>query len=441
MEDAYIITGGRPLKGEVKLSGAKNVALKTIIGALLFDSEVYLENIPQINDVQELLTLIRSLGAETEFTSANTLKLDGRMLRNNRCDFLHAEKIRTSFLLFAPLLYKFKSAQIPNPGGCRIGARPIDRSIEGLTHLGVQVAYDSTTGYYNAQMTSSPKGSYKFDKPSHTGTELLIMMSVFAQGEVTLENAALEPEIDDLIAFLNQGGADIRRDGARIRIKGVQALKQLKPYAISSDRNEAVTYALLGIITQGDVTVGPIAEPDIKEFISTSKKAGIGVEKKDDHHFRFFYQGTLKAVSITTGPHPGFMTDWQPPWSVLMTQAQGESIIQERVYENRFSWVDELRKLGADIEFIKVPVHDPKEFFFFNFDPAKKYNQTIRIRGPQKLHEGVLHITDLRAGATLALAAFTVAGESYIDGASILERGYEKFVEKIQALGGEIKKV
>ncbi len=441
IEDAYIIKGGKPLTGEIKLSGAKNVALKTIIGALLFDSPVYLENIPRINDVQELITLLISLGATVEFIGKNTLKVDGSTLKSNKCDFLHAEKIRTSFLLFAPLLYKFKSAYIPNPGGCRIGARPIDRSVEGLQQLGIQIAYDSKTGYYNAQMPQSPKGHYRFDKPSHTGTELLIMMSVFTQGEVLIENAALEPEIDDLINFLKKGGANISREDANVRVKGVEKLRQELPYSISSDRNEAVTYAIMGVITKGDVTVTPIQESLIHEFIKMCKTAGIGVEKKDEETFRFFYQGPIKAVSITTNPHPGFMTDWQPPWTVLMTQAQGESIIQERIYENRFNFIDELRKLGADIEFVKIPVHDPKQFFFFHFDPAKKYNQAIRIRGPQELHEGVLHVNDLRAGATLALAALTAPGESYIDGASILERGYENFVEKIKSLGGDIEKV
>jgi len=441
MEDAYIIKGGTPLHGEVKISGAKNVALKVIISALLFDNEVLLHNIPRINDVYELLHLIRSVGGTAEFKKDSTVLIDGRSVRTNKVDFLHGSKMRVSFMLFAPLLSKFKECYVPNPGGCRIGARPIDRIIEGMKAIGIGVDYDSGTGYYHAVMNRKPSGSYHFSKPSHTGTELLILIALLGRDAITLENTALEPEIDELIRFLNGSGAAIKREGTKITIAPIQTLHQNEPFTIIPDRNEAVTYATLALATKGDIVVDGIQKQLIQTFIQCVQKAGGVFQELKNNKLRFYYSGELVCHDIETKPHPGFMTDWQPNWAVLMTQAKGESIIHERVFENRFSYVEELRKLGAEIDFVKTPVENPMEYFFFNFDPSKKYNQAIRIKGPQKLHGGVLNIADLRAGATLVIAAFSAEGESVINGASILERGYEDFVKKTRALGGEIKKM
>lgn len=441
MEDAFLINGGKPLRGSITLSGAKNVALKVIIAALLLDQEVTLKNIPRISDVDELLHLIRSLGAKAEFDEQHTVVIDGRRLNSNKVDLLHASKIRTSFMLFAPLLYKFSTCYVPNPGGCRIGARPIDRIVEGMRKLGISIEYDSNTGFYQARMISKPSGSYRFSKVTHTGTELLIMLSVFGAGKIALDNAALEPEIDELIRFLNLSGAKIQKKGNKIFIASVNKLNLNQPFEIMTDRNEAITFATLAVATKGEVTVSSVAPENIQTFIKKMKETTSGVDILGKSLVRFYYKGPLKSSQIHTSPHPGFMTDWQPNWAVLMTQAKGESIIHERVFENRFSYVEELRKLGADIDFVKIPVNNPMEYFFFNFDPSKKYNQAIRIRGQQKLHSAVLNIADLRAGATLAIAALVAEGESVVNGASILERGYENFVEKVTSLGGEIKRI
>ncbi len=441
MEDAFYIKGGKRLQGEVILSGAKNVALKVIIASLLFDRKVILHNVPRISDVTELLHLIISLGGKAEFEDNHTVIVDGRELSSNKVDLLHASKIRVSFMLFAPLLHKFGSAYVPNPGGCRIGARPIDRVVEGMQKLGVNVRYDSDTGFYEARMFEKPAGSYSFPKPTHTGTELLVMLSVFGKAKVRLDNVAEEPEIDELIRFLNLGGAKILKNGNKIIIDPVTNLASPSPFEITNDRNEAVTFASLAVATKGEIVVTHIGSSYIRTFIKKIEEAGAGVSILNTDKIKFFYKGPLKSSEIHTSPHPGFMTDWQPNWAVLMTQANGESIIHERVFENRFSYVDELRKLGAIIDFIKIPVTDPTEYFFFNFDPHKKYNQAIKIKGAQELHGGVLTISDLRAGATLATAALVAQGESIVNGASILERGYENFVEKIQSIGGSIKKV
>ena len=440
MEKTFKVVGGKKLQGEINLSGAKNIALKVLIGALLFDSKVVLKNIPRIADILELIHLLKLLCVSVEFEN-NTVIIDPLTLQKNEVDLLYASKIRVSFLLFAPLLYKFGSAKIPNPGGCRLGARSIDRVIEGLKALGVMVDYNSETGYYDSSLSEKPKGNYEFEKPSHTGTELLVLMSVFGEGVINIKNAGLEPEIDDLINFLNDGGAKITRRGSDIEIVGVEKLVQRVPFTISSDRVEAITYAVLGLATKGDVVISDIEERHIGSFVELVKIANAGVEKMSDSRWRFFYKGPMGSMKIETAPFPGFLTDWQPLLAVLMTQTIGKSVIHETIFENRFSYVSELKKIGADIEYIEYPVENPEIHYHFNFNPENEYLQTIEITGPQELHGGVMAVSDLRAGATLAIGALIANGESYVSGIHHLERGYEDFVQKVRTLGGNIDKV
>jgi UDP-N-acetylglucosamine 1-carboxyvinyltransferase len=267
------------------------------------------------------------------------------------------------------------------------------------------------------------------------------MLGVFGKGKIVLNNAALEPEIDDLIRFLNLAGAKIKREGKKIYIEGISKLHANSPFSIMSDRNEAVTFITLACATKSEITISNISRSLIDSFLKKLKEANASVTEHTANQLGCSSNFSLKATKLETSPHPGFMTDWQPNWAVLMTQANGESFIYERVFENRFSYVNELRKLGAQIDFVKPPVNNPQEYFFFNFDPNKKYNQAIRIVGPQKLHGGALTIFDLRAGATLAIAALIAEGESIVNGVSILNRGYENFTEKIINLGGDIKQV
>jgi len=439
MEDAYIVQGGNVLKGEVVLSGAKNLALKTVIASLLFESKVTLTNVPKINDVHELLHLIKKLGATVEQTG-NRVTIDPSTLRSSKPDLLHASKLRASFLLFAPLLHKFKECRIPNPGGCRIGMRPIDRIISGMEALGVKTEYQSEDGYYDAKLTQSPKGSYKFSKPTHTGTELLIMLGALGENEIKIENSALEPEIDELILFLNESGAKITKDGTTIAIQGVKSLQQTKPFRIFSDRNEAVTFATLAVATKGSVEIHNLNPDQLLTFNELMIKAGVKVEIKSDS-ILYEYVGTLKPICITTEPHPGFMTDWQPNWAVLMTQSSGVSTVHETVFENRFSYVDELLKLGARIEYVENSVNDKEAIYHFNTDDSKVLKQKIQITGGAPLHSAAIKIADLRAGATLLIAALIATGESVVTNASILERGYENIVDKISGLGGKLKRV
>jgi UDP-N-acetylglucosamine 1-carboxyvinyltransferase len=428
----------------VQLSGAKNAALKLIIAALLFKNEVYLSNIPHIGDVKELLNLIRNLGGRADFIDKNQIKIDSRGINKFTINLLYASKIRVSFMMFAPLLYKFGRADIPNPGGCRIGARPIDRQIELMRQMGILVDYDSADGYYHAKLEKRIKGvNYTFEKPSHTGTEFAIMLGCLAEGETVIENASLEPEIDDLICFLNGAGGKIRRSGKKIYLSGVKQLTAKEPYSIKNDRNEAVTYAIFALATKGDVLILGIEANLISSFIKKVEESGGGVKIYQDK-LRVVYKGKLRATDIITRPHPGFMTDWQAPWAVLMTQAWGVSTIHETVFENRFSYVEELRKLGAKIEYFQPKTKNPQQLYQFtrsDWSGKLSFPQAIKIFGKTPLHNAVLSVSDLRAGASLLIGAAVAYGESVIHGASVIDRGYEEIDKKLRSLGLKIKRI
>src|SRR3989344_9600958 len=280
MEDAYIIHGGKPLIGEVRLSGAKNSALKVIIASLLFDTPVTIQNVPHIGDINDLLTLINSLGGKARFTAQNQVMVDGSSIKKDTIAFLYASKIRVSFMLFAPLLYRLGKGNIPNPGGCRIGSRPIDRHIECMRALNIHVSYSESDGYYRASLekTRIQGGTLRFKKSSHTGTEFALMLSCCAEGETVIENICLEPEIDDLVLFLTQAGAHIQKKDKTLIVQGVKKLSTDSPYYISPDRNEAVTFALFAVATKGSLIVHDINAINIQTFIDVLKKAGGGVE-------------------------------------------------------------------------------------------------------------------------------------------------------------------
>ncbi|OGK44891.1 UDP-N-acetylglucosamine 1-carboxyvinyltransferase [Candidatus Roizmanbacteria bacterium RIFCSPLOWO2_01_FULL_38_11] len=444
-EDALIVQGGKPLKGEVNLSGAKNIALKVLITGLLYDEPVIFENIPHIGDINEIIHLINDLGAKAEFIKNNVVKIDPHGLKRYEIDLLHGSKIRVSFMFFAPLLYCFGKAVIPNPGGCRLGARPIDRHIDMLKAFGVEIGYNSETGFYEAQVNDEIHGcAFTFDKPTHTGTELALMMASIAKGNSVIHNAALEPEIDDLINLFNQSGAQINREGSSITVRSTkEKLKIDHPYSIQPDRNEAPTFAAFALATKGDIYVKGITDQALSFFLEELKEINAGVEQLKDG-IRFYYKGKLKSSHITTCPHPGFMTDWQGPWALLMTQAEGESTIHETIFENRFGYVSELQKLGARIEFFQPELNNPESVYQFKIEEpttVKDLQQAIKIYGPVKLHNGVMEVKDLRAGATILIAACMAEGESVVQGVSTIDRGYENIEGKLIKLGADIKRV
>jgi len=445
-ENAFIVKGGKPLKGEVQLTGAKNVALKVIIAALLLENPVTFKNIPHLSDIDEQLHLMSKLGAKAEFVETHTVAIDASTLSLYEVDLLHGSKIRTSFMLFAPLLYRFGKAIIPNPGGCRLGARPIDRHIRLLEAFGVKITYDSSTGYYNAAL-ESPRfkaATYTFEKKSHTGTELGLMIAAIAEGHSEIRNAAQEPEVDDMIRFLNEAGAQIHRNGNDIIIEGVEKLKAIHPeFTIMCDRLNAAAFGVFAVATKGDIVVKGLEAQYVTDFTEKLIEAGGGFEESGTN-LRFFYKGPLKSTDITTTPHPGFNTDTQGPWAILMTQAEGTSTIHETVFENRFGYVEELKKLGADIEFYQPVIENPLDVYQFGIESQeelKTHHQAIRICGPTKLHNGALIATDIRAGASLVIAACVAEGESVILGASHIDRGYEGIEVQLSALGADITRV
>ena len=440
----YVIKGGAVLKGIAKVSGAKNVALKAIVAACLTDDEVIIHNIPMISDFNVMTAIIRDFGGQIDI-SDHTARIRMQQFKKTDISLDSAAHIRTSSMFLAPLLAREGKGSVPNPGGCRIGARPIDRTIEALIELGASIEYTSDDGYFHGRVNTPSKklegATIHFQKNTHTGTETILIASVLAKGITTIENAAQEPEVDELIELLNSMGAIVKRTDKRtIVIEGVQRLHGTT-HTISPDRNEIVTLAIAAVVTKGDIFIEGAQNVNIEDFLEPFIKAGGGVQKKENG-VRFFYQGPIRPVDITTKPFPGFMTDWQAPWAVLMTQADGISTIHETVYETRFSYVPELRKMGAKIELFRPSVEDPESVYNFNVLDDKPENMhAARITGPQRLHNAIVTMTDLRAGATLVIASLAASGETTIHGILHVERGYEDFDLRLKSLGANIQKV
>ena len=442
--EKIVIKGGKKLTGSIFVSGAKNVALKALVAACLTDEEVVIKNIPLISDFMVMVAIIRELGGEVEIES-HTAYVRMKKFKKEKISLEEAAKIRTSAMFLSPLLARTGKAVIPNPGGCRIGARPIDRTINGLEKMGYSVFYKSRDGFFYLKKKSDFKKEeivYKFEKSTHTGTETLIMVAALLKGtKITLENAASEPEIDELINLLNQMGAKILRTRDRtIVIEGVDKLTGTE-FTIGPDRNEIVTLAIAAIVTKGDVLIRGAQSVDLSPFIQRLELAGGGVESQKEG-VRFFYKGGCISVDVETSTYPGFMTDWQGPWAILMTQAKGEAVIHETVYENRFGYVIELKKMGANITLFNPDIKNPEKVYNFNLsDNNPYYFHAIKVKGYTPLHNAVVKVSDLRAGATLVLAALSAEGETVIFGVEHLDRGYEKFEERLRSLGANIKRI
>jgi len=442
--EKIVIKGKKKLTGEIEVSGAKNVALKAMVAACLTDQPVLIKNVPLISDFMVMVEIIKELGGEVKIAGHNA-HVHVKKFKKEKVTLEEAAKIRTSAMFLAPLLTRAGLAIIPNPGGCRIGARPIDRTIRGLEKLGYSVFYSSKDGFFYFKKISDFKNKnifYRFEKSTHTGTETLIMVAALLKNtKTTFENCAAEPEVDELINLLNQMGAKILRTKERtIVVNGVEKLGGTE-FTIGPDRNEVVTFAIAAIVTQGDILIKGAECVDLSPFIQRLELAGAGVEQKKNGT-RFFYKGKLTSVDVETSSYPGFMTDWQGPWAVLMTQAKGKAVIHETVYENRFGYVNELKKMGADIVLYNPEVKNPEEVYNFNLsDNNSSYFHAIQIKGPTTLHNGVVEVSDLRAGATLVLAALSAKDESVIFGVEHLDRGYEKLEERLRTLGGDIKRI
>jgi len=436
-----VVSGGFPLKGELAIAGAKNVALKACVAALLTDEELILHNVPRIQDVYSILEVLKSLGVRSVFKN-HTLRVSAKHLATTTVPIEIGASLRASSLAMGPLIARYGQANIPNPGGCRIGARPIDRQIDGLRKMGANILYNSTDGYFHATASRLSGTDYTFTKNTHTGTEALLLAAVLAKGRTILSDAAQEVEVDDLISVLSHMGAKIKRTSRRqIVVDGVDALHGTE-YTLMPDRNEEVTFAIAAAITGGEIMIHNSQRKHLDSFLHAFRKAGAWWKPCGEATTKYWIKGNVRPTIITTAPYPGFMTDWQGPWAVLMTQAFGNSTIHETVFENRFSYVSELMKMGANIEFFDPTVKHPEEFYNFNWEDHKNgLHQGILIHGPTKLHNAVVEMRDLRAGATLVLAALAASGTTYIHGIEHIDRGYEKIEERLTSLGASIRRV
>jgi UDP-N-acetylglucosamine 1-carboxyvinyltransferase len=434
-----VIQGGIPLHGTIKLSGAKNASFKLMIASLLCPETVKLSRLSQIADVQLTQKILQSLGCQVHSLGPNGLTLNARQIRTTQVPAELGQASRASSLLIAPLLARQGTARVPIPGGDKIGRRPLDRHLAGLEALGAKIKFQN--GLYQAQASQLTGCHYHFLKPTHTGTETLIMAAVLAKGKTRLENAALEPEIDDLIEFLNRLGAKIkRRPGRVIEIQGVSRLHS-GSHQVMPDRNEAVSYAIAAYVTQGEVVVTNARPEHLQAFLAKLKQAGAKY-KIHKQAIRFQFHKPLRAVNLTTRPHPGFMTDWQPLWSVLATQSQGTSRIIETVFTSRFQYVKALQMMGARIEFFQPQPKNPEQYYNFNLADDRPENfHGLKINGPSPLNGKKVVVTDIRAGATLALAGLAAQGKTILENVEHIDRGYENFAGRLQSLNAAIERI
>lgn len=436
----FIVKGGSKIEGEITVSGAKNVAMKVVLAGLLTDKKIFVRKVPLITSVSGTADLVKPLGVKVLIKSNHSMVVSGDGSGAYTIPLEFGGLYRTATMVIGPLLARFGRAVVPNPGGCRLGKRPVDRHIEGLRKMGAKIKYQD--GYFYAQADKLRGIRYNFPKNTHTGTETLVLAAVLAEGETLLENSSEEPEVDDLIKLLNIMGAKVKRTKKReIIIQGVKKLMGAE-FSIMPDRNEVVTFAVGALASGGELMIKGAHAVHLKSFLKEVELTGGDYQIINDNTIKFRYRGKLKPTHIITSPHPGFMTDWQAPWALLMTQANGQSSIHETIYEDRFSYVQELEKMGAKIKFYTPMVNNPRRFYNFNWqDRQSDKFQAIKINGKTKLHNALLEVTDLRAGATLVLAAAVSYGESIIYGIEHIDRGYEKIEERLKSLNVNIRRV
>src|SRR5246127_853244 len=419
--DKFVVRGGNPLVGTIRVSGAKNSALPCMAAAILTEDDVTLENIPQVRDIETERRLLASMGAEVDLStgSANhSTRISCRNLSDPVAKYEIVKTMRASSLVLGPLVARAGLARVAMPGGCAIGGRPIDLHIKGLEAMGATITQEH--GYLEAR-TERLKGAHiLFDKITVTGTEDLLMSAVLADGETVMENCAREPEVSDLAALLTAMGAKIEGAGnSTIRVQGVSSLHGAH-YRINPDRIEAGTFLVAGAITAGDLTVADCNPDHLGALIAKLEEAGANIEIISSSAVRVFSDGRLKAADISTEEYPGFPTDMQAQYMALATQAEGVSLVKENIFENRFMHVQELVRMGANI---------------------KVDGRTATVRGPAKLSAAAVMCSDLRASASLVLAALVADGEAVLDRVYHMDRGYERIEAKLKGVGAEIHRM
>ena len=416
--DKLIIDGGRPLAGLVRVSGAKNSVLPILAATILAEGPVQLRNVPELRDVSTMAKLLEEMGAVT--SSAEEYKVDASSLSSFRAPYELVKTMRASFLVLGPLLTKYGKAEVSLPGGCAIGARPVNLHIKGLEAMGAKVQVES--GYVKARAPQGLKGAEIFLEIASVGaTENLIMAAVLAEGKTVIHNAAEEPEITDLITFLMKMGAKISGAGTSVvEIEGVRALRSIS-HSIIGDRVEAGTFLIAGAALGGEIEVQGFDPNHLTVVLEKLKMSGANLEISQDSVKLGMSLSRPEPVDIETGVYPGFPTDMQAQYMVLNCIASGKSVIQERIFENRFLHVQELSRLGAVIEL--------------------RGNSTAVVTGVNKLTAAQVMATDLRASSSLVIAALMAQGKTVIDRIYHIDRGYEAIEHKIRALGGFIERV
>ena len=413
--DKFVIMGGKRLEGEVVISGAKNAAVAIIPAALLVEGTCIIENIPIINDVDVICNILKELGAKIEFKDGrHTLVIDCTNLHSYVASFEAVQKMRASYYLIGALLGRFNHAVVSMPGGCNFGVRPIDQHIKGFTALGASVTTDCDV--INAHTDGLRAAHIYLDVVSVGATINTILAAVRAEGMTIIENAAKEPHVVDFANFLNAMGAQIKGAGTdTIRITGVDRLSG-GTYSIIPDQIEAGTFMIAAAATGGDVLVKNVIPKHMESISAKLAEVGAEIEEFDDS-IRISRKKPLVGANVKTLPYPGFPTDLQPQIVAMLAAAQGESVITESVWDNRFQYVDELKRLGADI----------------TVD-----GRIAKIEGVERLKGAVVKATDLRAGASMVIAGLIASGVTEIYNLKYIDRGYESFEQKLQALGAQI---
>ena len=418
--DKLVIRGGEPLLGTVRVSGAKNAALPCMAAALLTDQPVILENIPQVRDIQTTRNLLAAMGAEVELgygRAQHRTTIHCENLASPEASYELVKTMRASTLVLGPLVARYGRARVSLPGGCAIGARPIDLHIKGLEQLGAKITQDH--GYIDAKADRLKGAEIVFDKITVTGTEDLLRAATLAEGESILQNCAREPEVADLADLLNKMGAKIEGAGTpTIRVKGVSRLKGAK-HRIIPDRIEAGTFIVAGAMTGGDLNVAGCEPSHLDALISKLREVGVKTRISEES-VRVMGDNPFTGADMTTEEHPGFPTDCQAQYMALVTQAEGTSIITENIFENRFMHALELVRMGANI---------------------KIEGRRAVVRGKTPLSAAAVLASDLRASASLVLAALVADGETIIDRVYHIDRGYEHIEEKLKAVGAQIRRI
>jgi UDP-N-acetylglucosamine 1-carboxyvinyltransferase len=416
--DKIRIRGGRPLSGSVAISGAKNAALPAMAAALLTDQPVRLRNVPRVRDVMTMLRVLEHLGGEAGIDETGVCNLRVTCIGEPEAPYDLVRTMRASVLVLGPLLARTGRARVSMPGGCAIGERPINMHLEGLSRLGAEV--DLVHGYIAARSARLHGADITFSGRTVTGTENLLMAASLSEGRTVLRNCAMEPEIGDLASLLNAMGARIQGIGTdTLTIEGVDKLAGAE-HTIMPDRIEAGTFIIAGAITRGSVSLSGCIPEHLSAFIDTLVRAGVPLTSRPGQGVTTAPWQDLAGRDVSTAPYPGFPTDLQAQHMALMTQARGTSVLTENIFENRFMHAGELRRMGADI----------------TLD-----GHTAIVRGPTKLSGAPLMATDLRASASLILAALAADGVSVIHRVYHIDRGYERIEEKLQALGADIERI